>query len=71
MNVDRLMDEFVCFEPIMMPEESEPEQPDEEPNEQLSSTDISTITEMSLDDVMLVPTDGCSSLESKDTTKQY
>ena len=44
-----------------MPEESEPEQPDEEPNEQPSSTDISTITEMSLDDVMLVPTDAWSS----------
>ncbi|KAJ5181839.1 hypothetical protein N7449_011986 [Penicillium cf. viridicatum] len=62
MNVDRLMDEFVCFEPIVMPEESEPEQPEEEqPDEQPSSTDISTITEMSMDDVMLVSTDGCSS----------
>lgn len=64
MNVDRLMDEFVCFEPIVMPEESEPELPEEEQgDEQPSSTDISTITEMSLDDVMLVPTDGCSSSE--------
>ncbi|CAG8908005.1 unnamed protein product [Penicillium egyptiacum] len=57
MSVDRLMDEFVCFEPIVMPEESEPEQPDEQP----SSTDISSITEVSMDDVSLVPTDGCSS----------
>lgn len=64
MNVDRVMDEFVCFEPIVMPQESEPEQPEEEQvDEQPSSTDISTITEMSLDDVMLVPTDGCSSSE--------
>ncbi|CAI7628623.1 unnamed protein product [Penicillium glandicola] len=62
MNVDRLMDEFVCFEPIVMPEESEPEQPEEEhPDEQPSSTDISSITDVSMDDVMLVPTDGCSS----------
>lgn len=62
MNVDRLMDEFVCFEPIVMPEESEPELPEEEPpDEQPSSTDISSITEVSMDDVMLVPTDGCSS----------
>lgn len=72
MNVDRLMDEFVCFEPIVMPEESEPEQPEEEqPDEQPSSTDISTITEMSMDDVMLVPTDGCSSSEWRDTTMKY
>jgi hypothetical protein len=62
MSVDRLMDEFVCFEPIVMPEESEPEQHEEEqPDEQPSSTDISSITEISMDDVMLVPTDGCSS----------
>ncbi|CAG8282430.1 unnamed protein product [Penicillium nalgiovense] len=62
MSVDRLMDEFVCFEPVVMPEESEPEQPEEgQPDEQPSSTDISSITEVSMDDVMLVPTDGCSS----------
>ncbi|KAK4861490.1 hypothetical protein LT330_003525 [Penicillium expansum] len=64
MNVDRLMDEFVCYEPIAMNEQSEPEQPeDEQPDEQPSSTDISSITEISMDDVMLVPTDGCSSSE--------
>ncbi|KAJ5940950.1 hypothetical protein N7516_001118 [Penicillium verrucosum] len=63
MNVDRLIDEFVCFEPIVMPEESDPMKPEGEPDEEPSSTDISTITEMSLDDVMLVPTDGCSSSE--------
>ncbi|EKV06167.1 hypothetical protein Pdw03_2016 [Penicillium digitatum] len=64
MNVDRLMDEFVCYEPILIPEQSEPEKPEEEqPDEQPSSTDISSITEMSMDDVMLVPTDGCSSSE--------
>ncbi|KAJ5228099.1 hypothetical protein N7489_008807 [Penicillium chrysogenum] len=62
MSVDRLMDEFVCFEPIVVPEESEPEQHEEEqPNEQPSSTDISSITEISMDDVMLVPTDAWSS----------
>ncbi|KGO75222.1 hypothetical protein PITC_011280 [Penicillium italicum] len=64
LNVDRLMDEFICYEPIAIPEQSEPEQPeDEQPDEQPSSTDISSITEMSMDDVMLVPTDGCSSSE--------
>jgi hypothetical protein len=62
MSVDRLMDEFVCFEPIVVPKESEPEQHEEEqPNEQPSSTDISSITEISMDDVMLVPTDAWSS----------
>ncbi|KAJ5950541.1 uncharacterized protein N7479_008954 [Penicillium vulpinum] len=62
MNVDRLMDEFVSYEPIPMPEESEAEQQEEEqPDEQPSSTDISSITEVSMDDVILVPTDGCSS----------
>ncbi|KAJ5826864.1 hypothetical protein N7447_003627 [Penicillium robsamsonii] len=61
-NIDRLMDEFVCYEPTMMPEESEPEQHEEEqPDEQQSSSDISSITDVSMDDVMLVPTDGCSS----------
>ncbi|CDM28660.1 hypothetical protein DTO013E5_908 [Penicillium roqueforti] len=52
MNIDRLMDEF-----IELPEESEPELPDAKP----TSTDISSTTEVSMDDVMLVPTDGCSS----------
>ncbi|KAJ5493899.1 hypothetical protein N7463_009986 [Penicillium fimorum] len=60
-KIDRLMDEFVCYEPTMMPEESEPEQHEEKPDEQQSSSDISSITDVSMDDVMLVPTDGCSS----------
>ncbi|OQE40899.1 hypothetical protein PENCOP_c005G03105 [Penicillium coprophilum] len=61
-NIDRLMDEFICYEPTVMPEESEAEQHEEEqPDEQQSSTDISSITDVSMDDVMLVPTDGCSS----------
>ncbi|KXG49089.1 uncharacterized protein PGRI_029590 [Penicillium griseofulvum] len=61
-DIDRLMEEFICYEPTMMPEESEPEQhEDEQPDEQQSSTDISSITEVSMDDVVLVPMDGCSS----------
>jgi hypothetical protein len=62
MDIDRLMEDFICYEPTMMPEESEPEQHEEEQlDEQQSSTDISSITEVSMDDVMLVPMDGCSS----------
>ncbi|KAJ5188352.1 hypothetical protein N7491_004676 [Penicillium cf. griseofulvum] len=58
MNIDRLTEEFVCYEPTMMPEEQHEE---EQPDEQQSSTDLSSITDISMDDVMLVPTDGCSS----------
>ena len=57
LNIDRLLDEFICYEPPELPEDSEPELPDEQPN----SNDISSITEVSTDDVMMVPTDGCSS----------
>lgn len=63
-NIDHLMDEFICFDPVVEREESEPEQPDEEAvennDEQPTSTDISSLTDVSMDDVMLVPTDGCS-----------
>ncbi|KAJ5382491.1 hypothetical protein N7517_000402 [Penicillium concentricum] len=62
MSIDRLMDEFICYEPPLIPKGSEPEQYEQEqPDEQQSPSDISSITDVSMDDVMLVPTEGCSS----------
>ncbi|KAJ5793847.1 hypothetical protein N7457_000446 [Penicillium paradoxum] len=62
-DFDQMMSEFICFEPIVPPEESEPEQTEEEAAENLDdqeSSDVSSLTDLSMDDVMLVPTDGCS-----------
>ena len=47
------MDEFVYSDPIIMPEEE-----DEDPS--LTDLSLSSHTEASIDEMMMVPTDSCS-----------